>query len=81
MKRMAALVVALGMVVVFSGVALAGGGGFGECSYSSRVNQAAVDKVDTSKPVATQVLPKAAPDKPLFAKTNKPNQPEAATKK
>ena len=81
MKRVMALVVALGAVVVFSGAALAGGGGFGECSYGSRVNQAAVDQVNTSKPVATQVLPKAMTDKLILAKTDRPNQSLASTKK
>ena len=80
MKRAVTLVVALSMVAVFSGVALAGGG-FGGCSYSSYTSQAAVDKVDTSKPVATQVLPKAETDKLILAKTDKPNQAMATTKK
>ncbi|MGQ4808700.1 hypothetical protein NKDENANG_02088 [Candidatus Entotheonellaceae bacterium PAL068K] len=80
MKRAVALVVALGMVAVFSGVALAGGG-FGECSYSSHTSQAARDKVDTSKPVATQVLPKAETDKLIFAKTDKSARTVVTTKR
>jgi hypothetical protein len=47
-KRALVLVVALSLAGVFSGVALAGD--FGECSYSSHVNQAATDKaVPTTK--------------------------------
>jgi hypothetical protein len=54
--------VAVGMVVTFGGVALAGG--FGECSSGSH-NQAVIDKTD-AKPVAIK-----APEKPEKADADK----------
>jgi len=75
MRRIAALIVAVGMVVVFGGVALAGG--FGECSY----NQAAKDKAEASKNVATNAPEKADADKVVIAQTDKPAQPAPEAKK
>lgn len=78
MRRIVALIVAVGVVVVFGGVALAGGSG--ECSYSS-YNQAATDKAEASKAVATKAPDKANVDKLVIAQTNKPSQPTPAEKK
>jgi hypothetical protein len=79
MQRAFALVVALSLVVGFSGVALAGD--FGECSYSSHVNRAATDKADTSQTVATKPAPKADADKLLLAFTDKQDKSTPPTKK
>ena len=54
MKRILSLVVALGVAALFSSAALAGA----DCSYHK--TQAAVDKTEASKDVATA----PAPDKP-----------------
>ena len=79
MRRIVVLIVAVGMVVVFGGVALAGG--FGECGYGSQANQAAVDKADTSKTVATQPTGKADTDKLALAQPDKVVKPAPETKK
>lgn len=79
MRRIAVLIVAVGMVVVFGGVALAGG--FGECGYGSHVNQAATDKADPSKAVATQPTEKADANKLALAQTDKAAKPAHETKK
>ena len=78
MRRIMALFVAVGVVVVFGGVVLAGG--FGECGYGSH-NQAAADKADTSKIAATQPPEKADADKLALAQTDKAVKPAPETKK
>lgn len=75
MRRIVALMVALAVVIVFSGVALAGG--FGFCDSSSQVNQAQTDKADTAKPVAKTTTPKAEAEKLVLVQTNKPSKPTA----
>jgi hypothetical protein len=75
MRRIVALLVVLAVVVVFSGVSLAGG--FGFCDSSSHVNQAQTDKVDAAKPVAKATTPKAEAEKLALAQTNKPSKPAA----
>jgi hypothetical protein len=79
MRRIVVLIIAVGMVVVFGGVALAGNGG--ECSFGSHVNQAATDKADTSKTVATQPLEKADANKVVMVQTEKLVKPAPETKK
>ena len=80
MKRIMTLIVAAGIVAAFSGVALAGGDA---CSYGSH-SQAATDKIDTSKNVATKApekADKADADKVTVAQTDKPAQPASEVKK
>jgi hypothetical protein len=77
MRRIFALVVALGMIAVFSGAVFAEG----MCSYSSQVNQAATDKADTPKTVATQTTEKADADKLVVAQTDKVAKPASETQK
>jgi hypothetical protein len=78
-KRALVLVVALSLAGVFSGVALAGD--FGECSYSSHVNQAATDKADSSQTVATKPSPKVDANKFVLAFTDKQDKSVPTTKK
>lgn len=78
MQKFVALIAALGMVVAFGSAALAGG--TGECSYGSH-NQAAIDKADATKAVATKSPDKADNDKVTIAKTEKPASPTAAVQK
>ena len=78
MKRIMALIVAAGMVMVIGGVAFAGGDG--ACSYGSH-NQAATDKTDASKNVAVKASEKADSDKVVIAQTEKPAQPTPEVKK
>jgi hypothetical protein len=78
MRRIVAFIVAVGMVVVFGGVALAGGG---DCSFSTRTH-AATDKADASKNVATKAPEKADADKVAAAQPiDKSAQPAPETKK
>jgi hypothetical protein len=77
MQRIVMLIVAAGIVAAFGGVALAGGG---ECNYSSH-NQAAIDKAEATKNVATKAPEKADADKVVIAQTDKPAQPASETKK
>ena len=79
MRRIVVLIVAVGMVVVFGGVALAGNSG--ECSSGSHVNQAMTDKADTSKTVATQPLGKVDADKVVLVQTDKVVKSAPETKK
>jgi hypothetical protein len=69
MRRIVILLVAVGMVGVFGGVALAGNGG--ECSPGSYVNQAATDKADSSKTVTTQLPEKADADKAVLVQKDR----------
>jgi hypothetical protein len=78
MRRVVVLIIAVGLVVVFGGMALAGN--FGECGSGSHVNQAA-DKADTSKTVATQPSEKADADKVVVVQTDKVVKPVLETKK
>jgi hypothetical protein len=78
MRRIFALILALGMLVVFSGVALAGGSGM--CSYSEQT-QASTDKTDAAKPVATKSTDKVEADKLLLAHIEKANKPVSEPKK
>jgi hypothetical protein len=76
---MIALLVALGFVVVCSGVALAGAGG--ECGYKTHSTQAGTDKVDTSAQPIASAPDKAEADKVLVAQTNNAGKPTAEIKK
>jgi hypothetical protein len=78
MRRLFALILALGMFVVFSGVALADGSGM--CSYSAPT-QASTEKTDAAKPVATKSTDKIDADKLLLAQTEKSNKPVSEPKK
>lgn len=76
MKRLLALIVALGVAALFSGAALAGA----DCSYHK--TQAAVDQTDAAKNVATA----PAPDKPDIgqvqtAQASQPAKPAPEVKK
>jgi hypothetical protein len=77
MQRIVALVLTLGMVVVFSGVALADG----MCSSNLQAGQTTVDKANAEKPVATKSTDKTDADKLVVAQTAKPNQPASEPKK
>ena len=66
MKRILSLVVALGIVALFSGVTLAGA----DCSYHK--TQASVDKPDASKDVATVPADKTVTDQVQTAQANPP---------
>lgn len=67
MKKVLSLVVALGVVALFSSVTLAGA----ECSYHK--TQAAVDKADASKDVATvPATDKIVTDQVQTAQANPP---------
>jgi hypothetical protein len=79
MRRIVVLLVAVGMVVVFGGVALAGN--LGECSSGSHVNQATIDKSDTSKMMATQPSGKVDADKVVLVQTDTVVKPAPETKK
>ena len=78
MQRIMTLIVAASMVMVFGGVAFAGGDG--TCSYGSH-NQAATDKTDASKNVAVKASEKTDSDKVVIAQTDKPAQPAPEVKK
>jgi hypothetical protein len=77
MHRFFALVVALGMVAVFSGAVCAEG----MCNYGVKMNQAATDKADTAKTLATKTPEKAEADKLLLAQTEKAAKPAPETQK
>lgn len=83
MQRMLALLVALSLVAMFSGAALADG--FGMCSYGSQVKQVAsdqtADQTQDANTVATTQLPKTDVDKLLVAQTNKLSKPAPTTNK
>jgi hypothetical protein len=66
------------MVVALGGVALAGN--YGECSYGSH-NQAATDKIDATKTVATKAPETTDASKVVIAQTEKPAQPGSEVKK
>jgi hypothetical protein len=75
-KKVLSLIVALGVVALFSGVTLAGA----DCSYHK--TQAAVDKTDASKDVATAPVPeKTAADQVQTAQANQSTAKSAPTKK
>ena len=76
MKRVLTLVVALGVAALFSSAALAGA----DCSYHK--TQAAVDKTDASKNVATAPgLEKMDTGPVQTAQANQPVKPAPETKK
>ena len=76
MKRILSLVVVLGVVVLFSGATLVSA----ECSYHK--TQAAVDKTDASKDVATvPATDKAGTDQVQTAQANPPAKPAPEPKK
>ncbi len=78
MKKALTLVLALSLVMVFSGVALAG---FGECSYGSRAKLTVADKADASKTVASKDETKAEGDKfALVQKTDIVSKPSTTKK-
>jgi hypothetical protein len=74
-KKVLSLIVALGVVVLFSGVTLAGA----DCSYHK--TQAAVDKTDAAKDVATApTTDKVVTDQVQTAQASKPAKPAEAKK-
>ena len=76
MKRVLTLVLALGVAALFSSAALAGA----DCSYHK--TQAAVDKTDASKNVATaQTLDKADAGQVQTAQADRPVKAAPETKK
>ena len=76
MKKILSLVVALGVVAMFSGVTLAGA----DCSYHK--TQASVDKTDASKDVATvPATDKTDTNQVQTAQVNPPAKPAPAVKK
>jgi hypothetical protein len=79
MQRIFAFILAVGMLVVFSGVTFADG--FGTCSYGSHAGQASADKTDTAKPVATKSTDKIDTDKLVLVHTEKSNKPATEPKK
>lgn len=74
MKKLLTLVVALGVAALFSSAALAGA----DCSYHQ--TQAAVDKTDASKNVAT-VADKTDTGQVQTAQANQPAKPAPEVKK
>ena len=73
MKRVLSLVVALGVAALFSSAALAGA----DCTYHK--TQAAVEKTDASKDVATAPAPeKTAADQVQTAQANQPAAAKSA---
>jgi hypothetical protein len=75
-KRVLSLVVALGVAAFFSSAALAGA----ECSYHK--TQAAVDKTEASKEVATApATDKTDASQVQTAQANQPAKPAPQTKK
>ncbi len=79
MRTLFALLVALGMVIGVSGMALAGSDMEG-CGAASHQAQTATDKVVKEQP-APASTDKAATDKVVIAQTQKPAQPAVDTKK
>ena len=76
MKRVLTLVLALGVAALFSSAALAGA----DCSYHQ--TQAAVDKADSSKTVATApATDKTDVSQLQTAQAEKPAKPAPETKK
>ena len=76
MKRVLTLVVALGIAALFSSAALAGA----DCSYHK--TQAAVDKADASKNVATASAPdKTDASQVQTAQADQPAKPAPEIKK
>ena len=80
MRNIVALIVALSVVVMFSGAALAGGDG---CSYGSHPAQYVQDKekVDAAKTVATSAPHKTDAEKPLLVQGDKLAKTASETKK
>ena len=76
MRKALALLVVLGLVVVFGGMALAGE--FGTCNYQSHAKQVMADKADAPKPAATKSTLQADSNKLVLAQTDKetPSGPE-----
>jgi hypothetical protein len=79
MQRIFASILAVGVLVVFSGVTFADGSGM--CSYGSHTGQASADKTDTAKSVATKPTDKINTDKLVLVQTQKSNQPASEPKK
>jgi hypothetical protein len=77
-KRIVALFLALGLVAVFGGVALAGGDG---CGAKTHATQAGIDKIDSTQQSAVSVQDKAEADKVVVAQTDKAGKPAPETKK
>lgn len=76
MKRVLALIVALGVAAVFGSATLVGA----DCAYHK--SQAAVDKADTSKTVATApTTDKADAGQTQTAQAEQPVKPAAEVKK
>ena len=79
MRKVIAVLMALGFVMAVSGVAFAGGAD-GMCSYS-QAKQVAAEKVDTNKPVAKKSDTKTVMDKLLLAQKKQASKPVASEKK
>ena len=79
MRRIVALLIALGMIVVFSGAALAGDGS-GSCQYSSHLTQANAEKADAAKTAATKTPLKEQAEKLILAQKDKLSKPVSEKK-
>jgi hypothetical protein len=79
MQRVFAVILAVGMLVVFSGTTFAGESGM--CSYGSPAGQASADKTDATKPVATKSTDKIDTDKLVLVQTQQSNKPASEPKK
>lgn len=81
MKKISILVMALALVVAFSGMVLAGGD-FGMCDYSSHAKQATSDKADTTKDVASKSSSRIDTSKLALAQeSEQPSKAAPETKK
>jgi hypothetical protein len=79
MQRVFAFILAMGMLVAFSGVTFADGSGM--CSYGSHTGQTSADKTDAAKSIATKPTDKIDTDKLVLVQTQKSNQPASEPKK
>ena len=71
MRKVAAFLMALSLVIAVSGIAFAGAGE-GFCAYSKKIT---ADKAQTNKPVAQKSDAKTVTDKLLLAQKNQASKP------
>ncbi len=81
MRKAVVLLIAFGLFVAFSGLALAGGGDGSFCAYSSHAKQVSAEKTDTAKTVATKTAPKAESNKLALAHQDNAKKLQADQKK
>jgi hypothetical protein len=79
MQRVLAFILAVGMLVVCSGVTFAGESGM--CSYSSQTGQASADKTEATKSIATKSTDKVDSDKLVVVQIQKSTKPTSEPKK